>query len=678
MFNLVAPGSVGVAMAALLVVVLLAVLPAGARGLARQPAVLLGLHVLTLGALRLIPPGTAQHKGVFLVSTFLLLGAIGRGLVVLVLDVLLGRRLRRPLPRIATDLTQGIVWIGIVLVSLPAAGVDPGSILTTSALLTAAIALSLQETLGNLVAGLAIQVQRPFDVDDWIQFDAELKHIGRVLEINWRATKVLTLDEVEVTVPNATLAKAPIVNFTKPTKVSRRSLYVYAPVDVPPHLVQETILGALPGSLGLVAEPAPSVVTNGFVEGNVEYWVRVFTDQFHKRDAVDGAARDRIWYALRRVGVTPSSSPNRAVHLQEVTAAAKLRDEQALVERERAIRGVDFLAVLSEEQRRQLALASQTRLYVAGEPIVKQGDGSAEMFVLESGQVEVVVGEAVVARLGDGKFFGEMALMTGEKRNATVRAAGPCRLLVIDDRALRGVLETAPQLAEHISRVIADRQAALAASDASSQDGRPPVSVEERSSQLLDDQEVLRTLSPGSFLRASAASRASSCRPRAGSPPGGTRGGPCRRRRRAASPPPAAAPSGPSRAAARWRAGAAARPSRLPARPAGAGQESLSEASMRASSASTSPRALAPPSASVSAAGASPAVTGASDAAGEGAAAGGGLLAQAATTTRASAGDSWRMFIEHRHSSLASTAPVGRCRKTSRSGHGLHVVPWAA
>jgi small-conductance mechanosensitive channel/CRP-like cAMP-binding protein len=474
-----------VALAALLLLLLLALLPAGARGLARQPALLLVLHLVALGALRVIPPGTTVHRGAVLVSTFLLLGAIGRGFVVLVLDVLLGRRLHRPLPRIATDLTQGLVWIGIVLVTLPAAGVDPGSILTTSALLTAAIALSLQETLGNLVAGLAIQVQRPFDVGDWIEFDGDQKHIGRVLEINWRATKVVTLDEVEVTVPNATLAKAPIVNFTKPTPVSRRSLYVYAPVDVAPHLVQETILGALPGSFGLVAEPAPSVVTNAFVEGNVEYWVRVFTDQFHRRDAVDGAARDRIWYALRRVGVTPSSSPNRAVHMQEVTAAAKLRDERALGERERAIRSVDFLAVLSEEQRRQLAHASHTRLYVEGEPIVKQGDGSAEMFVVESGEVEVVVSDAVVARLGAGKFFGEMALMTGEKRNATVRAAGPCRLLVIDDRALRGVLETAPELAGHISRVIADRQAALAASEATSLQSQPPVSIEERSSQLL-------------------------------------------------------------------------------------------------------------------------------------------------------------------------------------------------
>jgi len=396
----------------------------------------------------------------------------------------LGRRMRRPVPRIVRDITQSVVWIAILLGALRQAGVDPTSLLTTSALLTAAVALSLQDTLGNVVAGLAIQVQRPFDVGDWIQFDTDKTHIGRVIEINWRATKVVTLDDVEVVVPNATLAKVPIVNFTKPTVVSRRSLYVYVPPDVPPHVVQGAILEALAGSLGVLPEPAPSVVTNAFVDGNVEYWVRLFTDQYHRRDVVDGAARDRIWYGLRRIGVTPASSPNRAVHMQEVTSAARAREEQALAERERAVRSVDFLAVLPEEQRRRLAEASVMRLYADGEPIVKQGDQTAEMFVVDSGQVAVVMGDAEIARIGQGRFFGEMALMTGEPRNATVRAAGTCRLLVIDAPSVRSVLESAPELAVHVSRVMAERQAATA-DEVAVASQRLSASTEERSSQLL-------------------------------------------------------------------------------------------------------------------------------------------------------------------------------------------------
>jgi CRP-like cAMP-binding protein len=301
----------------------------------------------------------------------------------------------------------------------------------------------------------------------------------------------MTLDEVEVIVPNSTLAKAPITNFTKPTRTSRRSLYLYAPGDTPPHVVHKTILGALAGLSGVLDRPPPSVVTNAFVEGNVEYWVRFFTDQFQRRDIIDGAAKDRVWYALRRIGVTPASSPNRAVHLQEVTAAARAREEKALVDRERALLDVDFLAVLSGDQLRRLALRSVLRMYVEGESIVRRGETSAEMFVVQGGEVVVVReqpgsgGDVALARLGGGKFFGEMALMTGEPRNATVRAATACTLLVIDADAVREVFETAPGLAEHVSRVIAERQAAAAEEEMAAAERRDRTSVEERSSVLL-------------------------------------------------------------------------------------------------------------------------------------------------------------------------------------------------
>ncbi len=127
-------------------------------------------------------------------------------------------------------------------------------------------------------------------------------------------------------------------------------------------------------------------------------------------------------------------------------------------------------------------------MYTSGETIVRQGDaGAAEMFVVEKGEVAVIVEkpvEAEVARLGAGKFFGEMSLMAGEPRNATVRAAAPCALLVIDHAAFRTLLESVPGLAEHVSRVITERQAALDA-----QASAAPVSarsVAERSSVLLD------------------------------------------------------------------------------------------------------------------------------------------------------------------------------------------------
>jgi small-conductance mechanosensitive channel/CRP-like cAMP-binding protein len=488
--------SVGLAIAVVLLLALRLLLPPGGRKLVVQPALLLLFHVGARLLAQTLTSGTSLDRGARVVGTVLLLWSLGRSAVLLSLEVGLGRRMRRPPPRIVRDLAQALVYAVILLVALRAAGVDPASILTTSALLTAVIALSLQETLGNMFAGLAIQMQRPFDVDDWIQFDTDTKHIGRVIEINWRATKVVTLDLVEVIIPNSTLAKAALTNFTKPTRASRRSLYAYARPEVAPHFVHGTILEAIGGSFGVLAEPAPSVVTNAFVDGNVEYWVRFFTEDFDERDRVDGTARDRIWYAFSRAGIAPAP-PSRVVHLQEASSTAKAQEAQAQAQLRTGLRGVDFLRALTEEQLDSLAARTTRRMYVAGEAIVRQGEASAEMFVVEAGEVVVTLDkgspaargqehgvDVEIARLGPGKFFGEMSLMTGEPRNATVRAAGPCTLLVLGHAAFRALLESAPDLAEHVSRVITERQAALAGQAAA--EPASARSVQERSSLLLD------------------------------------------------------------------------------------------------------------------------------------------------------------------------------------------------
>jgi small-conductance mechanosensitive channel/CRP-like cAMP-binding protein len=486
--DLVTSETVGVAIAVALIALLRVILPAGSRRLARAPTAFLAVHLLARVVAIVLDRGSIGHRGAALAATVLLFASVGRSAVLIALDGVAARRLSQPLPRIFRDIIQGVVYMVLLLVALRTADVDPGSILTTSALLTAAIALSLQETLGNLVAGLAIQMQHPFDVDDWIQFDSDLKHIGKVLEINWRATKVLTLDDVEVIIPNATLAKAPITNFTKPHTYSRRSIYFQVHGDVAPHLVRAAVLDALPGARGVLETPQPSVVVSNFVDGNLEYWVRFYTDQFHLRDGVDSAARERIWYALSRAGIA-GGLPNRNVMIQEVSSESRARDDaMQLLRREEALSSVDFMRVLTEGQRRTLAGGSRIHLYGVGEPIVKQGDNSAEMFIVQSGQVAVQSegngsGPIEVARLGPGEFFGEMALMTGEVRTATVRADMPSTLIGVDQSALKTLLESSPELAAIISRVITERQAAHDSLRVPAHT-RDAI-VEERSSQLL-------------------------------------------------------------------------------------------------------------------------------------------------------------------------------------------------
>ncbi len=452
----------GVVAAIALLFVVFALLPSRGRGRIRQPIVFLALHVAAVGILRLFPLDGAANRFLSFAAVGFYWCAIGRSLVLLVLDVVLERRNAQVLPKIMRDLTQGTVYAVAVLASLRTTGVEPGSILTTSALLTAVVGLSLQETLGNLFAGLAIQIQRPFDIGDLIQFDADPSLAGRVVEVNWRATKVLTFDHVEVTVPNATMAKAPIRNHTKPTNISRRSVSVSAPYDASPETVQQILLSAAHGAPGVVADPCPSVVTANFGDSGIEYSVRFFTDRFQTREVVDGAVRDRIWYALARSGIE-IPYPIRTVHMHQISAdAAQRTNGVRAAERERTLLAVDFLRVLPREQLEHLVVKTSARLFAPGEIVVRQADTTAEMYIVERGEVVVTLendaGEVELARLVSGDFFGEMALMTGEPRSATVKTSKETSLLVINHDAFKPILDAVPELAGHISRVLAERQ----------------------------------------------------------------------------------------------------------------------------------------------------------------------------------------------------------------------------
>jgi CRP-like cAMP-binding protein len=394
-------------------------------------------------------------------------------------------------------------------------GVNLLSIVTTSAVLTVVVGLALQDTLGNLVSGLALQVQRPFEVGDWIQFENDTRSIGQVTEVNWRATTIMTSDLVELIVPNATLAKSSVRNFSRPSKVSRRTVTVSGPYDVPPHRVQEAIVKALETTPGVLHDPPPWVQTHAFLDSGIEYWVYFFTDDFAAREPNDGLVRDRVWYALSRAGIE-IPFPVRTVHMHQVSEETKrLEHERELERRDNSLRSVDFLGLLSPESLRTLAATAEVRLFGPGEVIVQQGDTAAELFIIDRGEVEVEVAkrppgssrsggasvspsskkprQLAVARLGAGKAFGEMALLTGEPRAATVRAATECALLVIGHDAFHDTIVSVPEVVKKISSLVAERQEEL---EAVAEGSRPTLDpTPERSAKLLSQIRAFFKLS---------------------------------------------------------------------------------------------------------------------------------------------------------------------------------------
>ncbi|MEM6995734.1 MAG: mechanosensitive ion channel domain-containing protein, partial [Myxococcota bacterium] len=227
-------GGAGSVIAIVMILALRFLLPRKDLRLIRVPFALLVAHLAFVALTMVLPAASGVHRFCSLAALLLILITLGRVGFMLLVDTFAARRITRPVPKIFRDILQGLVYTAAVLITLRGAGAELDALLTTSALLTAVVGLSLQDTLGNLFAGLSIQAQRPFEVGDWIQFDDQKDRIGHVVEINWRATRILTIDRIEVTVPNNLLAKAPIRNFSKPSRLVRRKATVIAPYDAPP------------------------------------------------------------------------------------------------------------------------------------------------------------------------------------------------------------------------------------------------------------------------------------------------------------------------------------------------------------------------------------------------------------------------------------------------------------
>lgn len=449
----------------LLIVAVLAWLLPRDRWALLAPVLLFALLYPLLSLVRLLFADTTTLHSLFdHGGMFFYLAALSRA-IFLLFEVGVLERIGRPLPKIALDVALGVILLTVLLVVLADAGVNATTLVTGSAVLGAGLTFAMRDTLGNLIAGIIFQMQKPFAVGDWIQYDDKPHHIGKVVEINWRETRVVTLDDAELSLPNGTLAIAYVRNFSRPFGWSRRSLYFVTPYDVPPHTVQEIILKAIEGSFGVLAEPPASVVTNAFTERGIEYWVRFYTSEFGRRDKVDGQARDRIWYALERAGITMPVA-TRAVRLTEYPPPQPESVEAQRARRERLLRQVDVLGVCPEASIRRVAGRVREVLYGRGEVILRQGDAGASLYLIETGEVAVSAshnGQPAVEidRLRAGQFFGEMSLLTGAARVATVTAVTECRLLEVDHAAFEEELATNPKLAEALGNLLETRQRAL-------------------------------------------------------------------------------------------------------------------------------------------------------------------------------------------------------------------------
>jgi len=354
--------------------------------------------------------------------------------------------------------TLRFVIIGIFLAVFlrSVLGWNLAAILTPSAILTAIIGLAMQDTIGNFIAGLLIQTEKPFDLGDWIEIEGQA---GQVRELNWRYTKVETLDRHYVVVPNNKIAAQKLVNYSKPTPLVNEFLTIGVSYDVPPLKVKRAIESILDANANIVKDGQAGVFLQDYADSGIIYKIKYPIRDFAIHRQVRDEVLSAIWYQFKKQEIE-IPYPVRTVIMRP---QAGQPNDHKLID---FLSSIPFFKGAGKVNLNNLLHFGLIRNFAPQQQVFDNGDDGDAMFFILGGEFDIIRDGKTISTLCRGGFFGEMSLLTGEKRTARVEAKTGGSLLEIDRNAFRVLLEGEPSLMEQIEIIF--NQRALANKEAQS------------------------------------------------------------------------------------------------------------------------------------------------------------------------------------------------------------------
>ena len=403
--------------------------------------------------------GRNLHLAARITAVIPLIYVVG-ALVFLLLFPRLGLRMPRIVQDVVLAAVAGLSIVGV----LSTGGIDVTGLLATSAVLTVLLGFALQDTLGNAISGLALQVDDSVHVGDWIKIG---EVTGRVIEITWRYTALETRNWETLIMPNSMLTKQQFLVLGRRTAEPlqwRRWVYFNVDFRYQPSDVIEAVEAALRTTTiqNVAKRPEPNCVLIDIADSYCRFAVRYFVTDLAADDATDSVVRTRIYFALKRVDI-PLSIPAHAIFVTEESQNRKaLKSAQDDERRLRVIQNIQLFANLSHEEHEFLATKLRYAPFTRGEVMTRQGAAAHWLYIILQGEASVRVSNEAgldreVQRLYDGSFFGEMSLMTGEPRSATVVALSDVECYRLDKEVFQSVIRKNPALAERIAELLAAR-----------------------------------------------------------------------------------------------------------------------------------------------------------------------------------------------------------------------------
>ncbi|WP_313952891.1 mechanosensitive ion channel family protein [Accumulibacter sp.] len=370
--------------------------------------------------------------------------------------------------RIAEDIIILIVYAAFILARLHLVGLDPSSLLTTSAVLTAVLAFAMQDTLGNLLSGVALQLDNSLRAGDWIKLD-EIS--GRVLQTRWRQTTIRTRNGEVIVVPNSQLMKGKFTLFGRADVAMwpwRRWVWFNVTYASAPAAVIQKVEKAINGAEipNVLREPLATCVLMDFGPGYGHYALRYWALDPQPDDPTDSAVRVHIFAALQRAGMQ-LAVPEQALHVTKENDRYRESVHRREIERRIAdLRKVELFAGLQDDELRTISERLAHAPFARGDVIFQQGDAPQWLYLLAVGEAEVWMDlpehpRQLFRTIHAGGTFGEKGVLTGEARRATITAKTDVVCYRLDQATLEEVIRSRPEIAEAIAEILARREAQM-------------------------------------------------------------------------------------------------------------------------------------------------------------------------------------------------------------------------
>jgi small-conductance mechanosensitive channel/CRP-like cAMP-binding protein len=383
-----------------------------------------------------------------------------------------GREL--PIPGLLLGIARGLAVLGLAFAVLRfELGIDIAPLLASTALITAVIGFALQGVLGNLLAGMSLHITRSVMPGDWIEME-DLS--GKVMETNWRETRIRTLAGHVMIVPNAKLSESTVHNMVRPNPTRRHTIDVGASYSDAPDDVIAALVAAAGDVDTVLPNPKPDAFITAFLDFGINYQLRFWSRDYHRRISIEGDVNRMIWYRFQRAGIEipfPMSDQLLNDYLMLVNNRLQLdpkEEESSFITA--TLLDSDLVTKLVVDDSRQPLLTKDHLATVAplvrkvrftnGETLYHQDEDGDTCHVLVSGTLAGRVldkkgGTIAEFELPTGTLVGEMSLMLDMPRSAEITVTSAAVLLELGPEAFRALLGVDDRIPAAFARLANER-----------------------------------------------------------------------------------------------------------------------------------------------------------------------------------------------------------------------------